>query len=212
VIDTASYYSSSSSEEDDDEEELSELEDGSDYDDEEMDEEDECEEEDKESYCSSDFPLVDDAPTPTRASTKPAIVHTDSFKGRMKQILLWRERALAGESPTLKRKLSTFIPTIPESDPTSKRSRSSSSSASSASSTASSTSSHHPSSSASSYPESALAHRRYSTTSSISSAELEMHPCPACDAFFPTLTSLRAHGKATGNEACCVAVEYAFEQ
>jgi hypothetical protein len=49
---------------------------------------------------------------------------------------------------------------------------------------------------------------------SISSEELNMHPCPACDAFFPTLQSLRQHGQrdALTNEACCVAVEYAFEQ
>ena len=50
---------------------------------------------------------------------------------------------------------------------------------------------------------------------SISSAELNMHPCPACDASFPTLQSLRQHGQrgsAQSNEACCIAVEYAFEQ
>lgn len=50
---------------------------------------------------------------------------------------------------------------------------------------------------------------------SISSAELNMHPCPACDASFPTLQDLRQHGQrgsAQSSEACCIAVEYAFEQ
>ncbi|KAG6902496.1 hypothetical protein C0995_016073 [Termitomyces sp. Mi166 len=41
---------------------------------------------------------------------------------------------------------------------------------------------------------------------------LGMHSCPACDASFMTLQSLRQHGHdAKANEACSVAVEYAFE-
>ncbi|KAG6899699.1 hypothetical protein C0993_007859 [Termitomyces sp. T159_Od127] len=41
---------------------------------------------------------------------------------------------------------------------------------------------------------------------------LGMHSCPACDTSFMTLQSLRQHGHdAKANEACCVAVEYAFE-
>ncbi|KAG5341543.1 hypothetical protein E4T56_gene3190 [Termitomyces sp. T112] len=41
---------------------------------------------------------------------------------------------------------------------------------------------------------------------------LGVHSCPACDASFTTLQSLRQHGHdARANEACCVAVEYAFE-
>ena len=50
-----------------------------------------------------------------------------------------------------------------------------------------------------------------SSDRSIVSLEL-MHSCPACDAFFPTRQSLRQHGQdAQSNEACSVAVEYAFE-
>jgi len=42
---------------------------------------------------------------------------------------------------------------------------------------------------------------------------LDMHSCPACDASFPTPQSLRQHGRdaEATNEACSVAVEYAFE-
>ncbi|RDB23835.1 hypothetical protein Hypma_008949 [Hypsizygus marmoreus] len=41
---------------------------------------------------------------------------------------------------------------------------------------------------------------------------LGLHSCPACDASFMTRQSLRQHGRdAKANEACCVAVEYAFE-
>ncbi|KAF8074631.1 hypothetical protein FPV67DRAFT_589787 [Lyophyllum atratum] len=41
---------------------------------------------------------------------------------------------------------------------------------------------------------------------------LGAHSCPACDASFTTRQSLRQHGRhAKANEACCVAVEYAFE-
>ena len=45
-----------------------------------------------------------------------------------------------------------------------------------------------------------------------SSSSLCMHSCPACDSFFDTPQSLRQHGlDAQANEACCVAVQYAFE-
>ncbi|KAF9459290.1 hypothetical protein BDZ94DRAFT_1171952 [Collybia nuda] len=41
---------------------------------------------------------------------------------------------------------------------------------------------------------------------------LGVHACPACDAFFSTRQSLLQHGRdAKANEACSVAVEYAFE-
>ncbi|GLB43299.1 hypothetical protein LshimejAT787_1302000 [Lyophyllum shimeji] len=43
-------------------------------------------------------------------------------------------------------------------------------------------------------------------------ASLGAHSCPACDASFMTRQSLRQHGRdAKANEACSVAVEYAFE-
>lgn len=47
-----------------------------------------------------------------------------------------------------------------------------------------------------------------------SSSSLGAHSCPACDASFDSLLSLRQHGRdalAGAKEACCVAVEYAFE-
>ncbi|PFH46471.1 hypothetical protein AMATHDRAFT_43577 [Amanita thiersii Skay4041] len=53
--------------------------------------------------------------------------------------------------------------------------------------------------------------RSRSDNASISS--LGEHSCPACDATFPSRQSLRQHGldTARSNEACSVAVEYAFE-
>ncbi|KAM6496669.1 hypothetical protein JOM56_007142 [Amanita muscaria] len=44
-------------------------------------------------------------------------------------------------------------------------------------------------------------------------SSIREHSCPACDASFPTRQSLRQHGldAAKSNEACSVAVEYAFE-
>ncbi|KAJ8509501.1 hypothetical protein ONZ45_g8338 [Pleurotus djamor] len=48
--------------------------------------------------------------------------------------------------------------------------------------------------------------------SDASSGSLGEHSCPACDASFETKQSLRQHGRdAQANEACCVAVDYAFE-
>ncbi|KAG9309924.1 hypothetical protein JVU11DRAFT_9956 [Chiua virens] len=43
-------------------------------------------------------------------------------------------------------------------------------------------------------------------------SRLTGHPCPACDTPFPSLASLRKHGRASDTpEACRVAVEYDFE-
>ncbi|KAF9553668.1 hypothetical protein CPC08DRAFT_727741 [Agrocybe pediades] len=151
--------------------------------DEEMSEDDE-EESVCSSYCSSDFPMEELDATTTKSTTTPAIASSssDSF---MKRILLWREHFECDSS--LKRKMEEMDEAlVDDSDNeshSSKRSRSHGSSAS-------------------------------SSHSSISSEELNMHPCPACDAFFPTLQTLRAHGSRDAphtNEACCVAVEYAFE-
>lgn len=139
------------------------------------------------SYCSSDSPLDSQAAVQSQ-STLP---QSDSLAVRMKRILVWREHSEAPQlisdvSSSLKRKLEEMDELLVDNSDnvshTSKRSRSHGSSVSS---------------------------------HSISSAELNMHPCPACDAFFPTLQSLRQHGKRDAphtNEACCVAVEYAFEQ
>ncbi|KAF8884055.1 hypothetical protein CPB84DRAFT_1850777 [Gymnopilus junonius] len=158
--------------------------------DEEMDEDEEEEESVCSSYCSSDF-APEDQEEPS--SSKPAVSYwpqSDSLAGLKKRILLWREHfeapLLDSDPSSLKRKLEKMDELeVDDSDNvshTSKRSRSHGSSVSSR---------------------------------SISSEELNMHPCPACDAFFPSLQSLRQHGSRDApesNEACCVAVEYAFEQ
>ncbi|PPQ69596.1 hypothetical protein CVT26_001584 [Gymnopilus dilepis] len=154
--------------------------------DDEMDEDEDEDESVCSSYCSSDLP-----PDGEESSSKPAVTYwpqSDSLAGLKKRILLWREHSEVPQldSASLKRKLEEMDELEEDvSDNvshTSKRSRSHGSSASSR---------------------------------SISSEELNMHPCPACDAFFPTLQSLRQHGSRDApesNEACCVAVEYAFEQ
>ncbi|KAF9525932.1 hypothetical protein CPB83DRAFT_896545 [Crepidotus variabilis] len=196
VIDSASssYWTE---DEDEDEESESAMDEGNDEESGEQEEEVACS-----SYCSSEG----EEATPTKA----VLPRSDSFQRCMKRILSWRERAAPEKSvgSSCKRKLPDYdesLTTYTDSDcHTSKRSRSSSSTSSSTASFSSSFQSR--------LIDAALAQRRFSNTSSITSAELEMHPCPACDAFFPTLTSLRAHGSGTGNEACCVAVDYAFEK
>jgi len=116
-----------------------------------------------------------------------AASHPDTLSGRMKRILLWREQSpqLLSDSISLKRSLDEIAEDTLDNDDnvshTFKRSRSSGSSSS------------------------------VSSDRSTLSLEL-MHSCPACDAFFPTRQSLRQHGQdAQSNEACSVAVEYAFE-
>ncbi|EDR05251.1 uncharacterized protein LACBIDRAFT_303561 [Laccaria bicolor S238N-H82] len=54
--------------------------------------------------------------------------------------------------------------------------------------------------------------RSQASQGAASAVSLGMHSCPACDASFFTQQSLRQHGlDAKANEACSVAVEYAFE-
>ncbi|KAF5383804.1 hypothetical protein D9615_003817 [Tricholomella constricta] len=54
--------------------------------------------------------------------------------------------------------------------------------------------------------------RSQASQAGASVVSLGMHSCPACDASFMTRQSLRQHGRdAKANEACSVAVEYAFE-
>ncbi|KAF9482661.1 hypothetical protein BDN70DRAFT_904613 [Pholiota conissans] len=142
------------------------------------------EEEEEESVCSSYCSSDDYAPEP-QAAQAFSLTSSDSgaFARRMKRILLWRENSEAPLSDSpLKRKLEEIEEPAADDDNVSHCSKRSRSQGSCMS------------------------------THSISSAELNMHPCPACDAFFPTLQSLRLHGQRGGNEACCVAVEYAFEQ
>ncbi|KIM38300.1 hypothetical protein M413DRAFT_30153 [Hebeloma cylindrosporum] len=178
----SSSYSSSSSS-------ASSASEGDDIEDQEEEQESACS-----SYCSSDFPpeaaLDASASTPITQNPLASVPQSqsDSFSRRMKRILVWRELSdspSSSSSSSVKRKLEDIEEPIMDADTVShasKRSRSQ----------ASSISSH-----------------------SISSAELNMHPCPACDASFPTLQGLRQHGQrgsSQSNEACCVAVEYAFEQ
>ncbi|KAH9479856.1 hypothetical protein JR316_0008451 [Psilocybe cubensis] len=144
--------------------------------------EDEDEEEICSSYCSSDLSPEE----LEQSSCSAALSSLPSTDSRMKRILLWRQFSDSESSSSLKRKVEEIDEMLVDNSDneshTSKRSRSHGSSASS---------------------------------HSISSAELNMHPCPACDAFFPTLQSLRQHGQRDAphtSEACCVAVEYAFEQ
>ncbi|KAF8159915.1 hypothetical protein B0H34DRAFT_797114 [Crassisporium funariophilum] len=137
------------------------------------------------SYCSSDLsPEELDAPSSVTTASS-----SDSFSLRMKRILLWREHSphLTSDSSSLKRKLEEIDEVVVDNDDnvsrTSKRSRSHGSTRSS------------------------------SSDRSMISLEFGMHSCPACDAFFPTRQELRQHGRdAQTNEACCVAVEYAFEE
>ncbi|KAF5362025.1 hypothetical protein D9756_002744 [Leucocoprinus leucothites] len=107
---------------------------------------------------------------------------TDTYSLRMKRILAWRENFSAQISATLSE------PTLPSSlkrklslDDDDIASQSSKRS-------------------------------RSSTTAPSSVSSLGLHSCPACDASFDTEQSLRQHGNdAMANEACSVAVEYAFE-
>ncbi|PPQ85239.1 hypothetical protein CVT25_010012 [Psilocybe cyanescens] len=197
---SSSYSSSSTSSSFDDE-------------DEEMDQDDDEEEEICSSYCSSDDFSPEELEKSSCSAVLSSLPSSDSHSVRMKRILMWRELSespssvsgashfirlsndpccsfihytLIESSSSLKRKVEEIDEMLMDNSDnvshTSKRSRSHGSSVSS---------------------------------HSISSAELNMHPCPACDAFFPTLQSLRQHGQRDApqtSEACCVAVEYAFEQ
>jgi hypothetical protein len=62
------------------------------------------------------------------------------------------------------------------------------------------------------YPQASQSSKRSRSVAPSSVSSLGLHSCPACDASFDTEQSLRQHGTdATANEACSVAVEYAFE-
>ncbi|KAF9038209.1 hypothetical protein BJ165DRAFT_427225 [Panaeolus papilionaceus] len=157
-------------------------------DEEEEDEEEEEEESVCESYCSSDDEMdVCDGDASTSSTTSSG--HSNAFSSTMKRILMWRELSDAPlDASSHKRKLDE-IEEFEVDDQDSNSSHSSKRSRSQASS------------------------HSVSSARSIPSSELQMHSCPACDAFFPTEQSLRQHGRdAQANEACSVAVEYAFEQ
>ncbi|KAL0955231.1 hypothetical protein HGRIS_004132 [Hohenbuehelia grisea] len=149
--------------------------------------------EDCSSYCSSDLPSeeVDDCvveDTQRCALAAESLPQTESM--RMKRILAWREDFSSQMSDTLydpslssplKRKIALDDGDDDVASQSSKRSRRSQASDSQGDSRS-------------------------------SASSLCEHACPACDAMFETRHQLRQHGRdAASNEACCVAVDYAFE-
>jgi hypothetical protein len=150
-------------------------------------EEEEEEEELCSSYCSSDLPPeVLECPE-SEAFVKPPF-SPESDDIRMKRILAWRENFSAAMSATFSDSITTtslkrkFPGDFPDEDDDEIMSHSSKRS-------------------------------RMSDDESSSVSSFGEHSCPACDVTFPTRQSLRQHGldAAKSNEACSVAVEYAFE-
>ncbi|KAJ4470205.1 hypothetical protein J3R30DRAFT_1238075 [Lentinula aciculospora] len=151
-----------------------------------------CSEEEDESECSSYCSSVE----PLAEQGSPNFVHdepsssSETYNLRMKRILAWREDFSSHLSTTmsdptivssLKRKMSINSYDNDAISHTSKRSRS----------------------------QCSLDEGR-----STSSASLGALSCPACDASFDTRQDLRQHGydaRVGANEACIVAVDYAFE-
>lgn len=159
-------------------------------------------EEEEQSECSSYCSSLESEPEPEAEQPSPELVYTapSTYNLRMKRILAWRQdfsshlsATLSNEhdssiSHSLKRKMAAHDDVLSH---TSKRSRSQSSRAQAASNCSSS---------------------RAEAASSCSS--LGALSCPACDASFDTRQDLRQHGhdaRVGANEACFVAVDYAFE-
>ncbi|KAJ2927473.1 hypothetical protein H1R20_g9625, partial [Candolleomyces eurysporus] len=167
--------------------------------------EDDADEEDEActSYCSSDASPEELEASPSEHSKSSAAESSDTYSLRIKRILAWREdfysqaQSAISEpsSPSLKRKLELDGDEDDNASHSSKRSRRSQ---------ASSVDS-----------EDSLIMMVDAAPIGITShpsSSLCMHSCPACDSFFDTPQSLRQHGlDAQANEACCVAVQYAFE-
>ncbi|KAK2465486.1 hypothetical protein APHAL10511_002378 [Amanita phalloides] len=136
------------------------------------------------SYCSSDLPPDDPVladPVPAAPGSVPS---PDTYDLRMKRILAWRENFSAAMSSALSD--STLANSLKrkfhDGDD---------------------------------YDDTMSHSSKRSRTSdgSTSCSSLGEHSCPACDATFSTRQSLRQHGldAAKENEACSIAVEYAFE-
>ncbi|KAG6812121.1 hypothetical protein H0H92_004289 [Tricholoma furcatifolium] len=168
------------------------------------DEDDDEEESACSSYCSSDLPPEQsDSPLDKSQSTSDSLKLSDEMFSTTKRILAWRENfsahmsATASEvslSSSLKRKIN-----LEDGDAVS-----------------------HPSSLPyislylpgfdAQMSRSSKRSRSQTSQGDASVLSLGAHSCPACDASFMTLQSLRQHGyDAKANEACCVAVEYALE-
>ncbi|KAJ7588255.1 hypothetical protein C8J56DRAFT_941231 [Mycena floridula] len=139
------------------------------------------------SYCSSEGPAEDAALDKEQAFQPEA--SPDTYSLRMKRILAWRENFSAHLGATMSE---------PSLSSTLKRKLQCDEDA--AESDVSSRSSKRSRSQASSQCEDSA------------ESSLGDHSCPACDACFDSEQSLRRHGLDAGaNEACFVAVEYAFE-
>ncbi|KAI1796722.1 hypothetical protein LXA43DRAFT_1089805 [Ganoderma leucocontextum] len=153
------------------------------------------------SYCSSEEdPDADQAPT-----------YDDTYKTRLHRVLAWRDgfaKASAMEDPDDE---SSVTLTAPPSSPISsslahslKRKADHESRWDSDGDSSSQSSKR--SRSLSPEPQQVPEHPSWQQR------RLSAHSCPACDAGFATLQSLRQHGKQPGrNDACREAVEYGFE-
>lgn len=161
-------------------------EDDGDDDDEEEEEESVCS-----SYCSSDL-SPEQLPRDYDSNALRPGSSSQTYSLPLKRILAWRENfstqpgaTLSGDSfSSLKRKIHIEDDDDRDDDSTShssKRTRSRS--------------------------------RSQSSSGDASAASIDMHSCPACDLSFPTPQSLQQHGRdaEATNEACSVAVRYAFE-
>ncbi|KAG6918176.1 hypothetical protein DXG01_016161 [Tephrocybe rancida] len=143
--------------------------------------EDEDEESVCESYCSSDMP-PEQSDSPLDEEPSDSLELSHETFSTTKRILAWRQNFSAHMSSTEVSLSSSLKRKINLEDCDDTMSRSSKRS------------------------------RSQVSQGDTSVLSLDMHPCPACDASFMTRQSLRQHGHdAKSNEACCVAVEYAFE-
>ncbi|TFK39541.1 hypothetical protein BDQ12DRAFT_603704 [Crucibulum laeve] len=137
------------------------------------------------SYCSSASPEEElEFPSKLDSSALSTEAASDTFNVRMKRILVWRENFDADLSATLSDSAFSSSPSL-------KRKINSDED-----------------------DEDNVSHssKRSRSQSPASDSSLGALSCPACDASFFTHQSLRQHGRdGKANEACCVAVEYAFE-
>jgi len=143
------------------------------------------EDEEEESICSSYCSSVDPVPPtgqPVIALSEPS---PETYALRMKRILAWRENFSSQLSATLvEPSLSSTLKRKLQCDDKDRESD----------------------------VMSRSSKRSRSSQGGSSASSLGDHSCPACDACFDSRQDLRLHGRQAGaNEACFVAVEYAFE-
>ncbi|KAF8326479.1 hypothetical protein F5887DRAFT_225756 [Amanita rubescens] len=138
------------------------------------------------SYCSSDVPPDHaDSALDSHPQASPSFSPSpETYDSRMKRILAWRENF----SPAISGAFSD-----PENNPLKRKFDDEGDE-----------------------DDDSMSHsskRSRSSDAGTSISSLGEHSCPACDATFSTRQSLRQHGldAAKENEACSIAVEYAFE-